>query len=295
MFASTFLRLGSSSGIHISKTGTHSLTQSYQQFTLLSCGGNHTPFLQISRTYAKEKAKKKSPDKEPKKKKRTITKRPEGRIGKPWQRSPEAQQKLQKLKEESIAKAKPEDIIWEKLTEPVMSFLPGIPGISREELEKLVKNQDRSWILVDLRDNNPSQDQGEPMISFAYNMPLPQVLSPKKKRKENTEKKKNETEEKKEEISPDEVFKKSLEELNEEQWMQKFKFSKLKKSDKIIFYSSSGKRSDLITKTALELGFSTVKSLSGGSRLWAKFNTNNINLAIINSTSINNLVNLTIQ
>jgi len=292
MFASTVLRLGSSSGIHISKISAHNLTQSYQQTALL-CGGNHTAFQQISRTFAKEKAKKKAPEKEVKKKKRIISKRPEGRIGKPWERSPEVQQKLQKLKEERIANAKPEDIIWEKLTEPTMSFLPGIPRISREELEILIKNQDRSWIVVDLRDNNPSQDRGEPMIPSAHNLPLPRVSSPNKK--ENTEKNKKEKKEEKEEMSPDEVFKKSLEELNDEQWTQKFKFSKLKKSDKIIFYSSSGKRSDLITKTALELGFSTVKSLSGGSRLWAKFNTNNINLAIINSTSISNLVNLTIQ
>jgi len=50
----------------------------------------------------------------------------------------------------------------------------------------------------------------------------------------------------------------------------KYRFEKPTENHQIVFYSSVGRRSDIVTKIALELGFKNAKSLYGGSRMWNK-------------------------
>jgi len=65
------------------------------------------------------------------------------------------------------------------------------------------------------------------------------------------------------------LFKEALK-LTEQQFLSKYKFPPPKKNDLLIFYSSTGKRSDWITDVAKGMGYNS-KSLIGGSRLWNKY------------------------
>jgi len=83
------------------------------------------------------------------------------------------------------------------------------------------------------------------------------------------------------------VFKEALR-LTDDQFQKKYKFSHPKKDQVLIFYSSTGVRSDSIAEVALNMGYNA-KSLLGGSRLWNKFYGPNDTTPIPNRTLSKNI------
>jgi len=153
---------------------------------------------------------------------------------------------------------KPNAYLWRRGYPSVFKLTSknnSVPRISRIELKAML-DANQPVVLIDLRDF----DLGEPMLPTAFKIAIPrtkeeQSLFPKDRAltKEN-------------QLI---LFKEALK-LSDEQFQKSFKFSHPRKDQQLIFYSSTGVRSDTITVAAMSMGYNA-KSLLGGSRLWNKY------------------------
>eukprot|EP01112_Ceratiomyxa_fruticulosa_P019846 TRINITY_DN6593_c0_g1_i1.p1 TRINITY_DN6593_c0_g1~~TRINITY_DN6593_c0_g1_i1.p1 ORF type:complete len:255 (-),score=67.61 TRINITY_DN6593_c0_g1_i1:125-823(-) len=166
---------------------------------------------------------------------------------------------------------------------------PNISYISHSQLKGLLDNNTKNnLVLIDVR--NEWELGVEPSIQGSLNIPVepPPLLEKPKKKKVDKKKgkgKQTQKEEEKAEEAPQDLFREAYF-LPDDRWQSRFKKPKPQFEDNVVLVSTTHDepRSLKVYQSAAQLGFSNLKLLTGGIRVWNKYQ-NNENTKTTTSTS----------
>lgn len=119
--------------------------------------------------------------------------------------------------------------------------------------ELLSSNEEPQLLLIDLRDSRFLD--GEPLIQSSINIPVSRVTDPNNRQQTDAAT----------------IFLSDVLNMPDVLWKSKYKCVQPTKGHYIVFISSTGVRSEVVTKKARQMGFEKTFSLHGGSRLWDKY------------------------
>ena len=142
---------------------------------------------------------------------------------------------------EELSRAKKNTLSpWSNPNSP--DFDDSIPRMFPHDLQRLI-SEEKDLLLIDLRTNRLEL----PMIEGAIPLPLPVITD-----------------------GPQSEILEEIFGMDPDEWEGRYGIPKITPDDKrtIVFYSTSGKRSDMAARACKKLGFSNVKSLVGGSTLY---------------------------